>query len=143
VTTSGEVGGGVSSECTDDQSDALNDVLIIWNEGRPIFTGAGVRHYEKACAEVGLSFVPAAVKTRRDFRALLKSVLLANQTLRKQQAQQQSSAEPCCCDGKCLELLARRAIDEVLTGALHQGHWQPTPQRAVEEESESDGALAF
>jgi hypothetical protein len=89
--------------------------LVAWTKGRPHFTPAGLRHYEIACAEVHLAFLPQAIRSASDLCRFLRSLLQASVQARGERSDTGRAANDPASKSSLssLRTLAERALCEV------------------------------
>lgn len=127
--------------------------LVAWTKGRPHFTPAGLRHYEVACAEVHLAFLPQAIRSGGDLCRFLRSLLQASVQARAERSDTRRAAnDPASLSSlSSLRTLAERALCEVAQATsddhahcMHKGSADPRndpryPQFAPLFERREDG----
>jgi len=89
--------------------------LVAWTKGRPRFTPAGLLHYEAACAEVHVPFLPQAIRTAKDLCQFLRSLLQASVLARGERSDTGRAANDQASKSSLssLQTLAERALSQV------------------------------
>jgi hypothetical protein len=89
--------------------------LVTWTKGRPRFTPAGLLHYEAACAEVHVPFLPQAIRTAKDLCQFLRSLLQASVLARGERSNTGRAANDQASKSSLssLRTLAERALCQV------------------------------